>query len=74
MIRVPDLSGSLCHPSHPCPVCYIEALAARLAEGRFHSIPEAGHYSWIEQRGQVRALLQRFIAEIEQGNRLAHGT
>jgi proline iminopeptidase len=57
----------------PRPARYIEALAARLVDGRFHCISEAGHFPWIEQPGQVRASLRTFIAEIERGNRLTPG-
>ena len=54
----------------PRPAHYIEALAARLVGGRFHCIPEAGHFPWIEQPRQVRASLRTFIAAIGQDDRL----
>jgi proline iminopeptidase len=50
----------------PRPARYIEALAARLVDGRFHCIPEAGHFPWIEQPYQVKVSLRTFIAEIKQ--------
>lgn len=57
----------------PRPARYIKALAARLVDGRFHCIPEAGHFPWIEQPRQTRASLRAFIAEIERGSRLTPG-
>jgi len=54
----------------PRPARYIEALAARLVDGRFHCISEAGHFPWIEQPRQVRASLRAFIAAIGQDDRL----
>jgi proline iminopeptidase len=41
---------------------FVEALAARLAGGSFHSILQAGHFPWIEQPDRVKALLRAFIA------------
>ena len=48
----------------PRPARYIEALAARLEDGRFHCIPQAGHFPWIERPRPVRASLRAFIAAL----------
>ena len=45
----------------PRPSHFIEALAAKLSRGMFASIPESGHYPWVEKPDEVRAVLRQFI-------------
>jgi hypothetical protein len=42
-----------------------------MAEERFHCIPEAGRFPWIEQPRRVRASLRASIAALGQGARLS---
>lgn len=45
----------------PRPSHFIETLASELPYGAFASIPEAGHYPWVEKPDEVKASLRRFI-------------
>ena len=45
----------------PRPSHFIETLASKLPLGKFASIPEVGHYPWIEKPGAVKTLLREFI-------------
>ena len=45
----------------PRPSHFIETLAAQLSHSRFVSIPESGHYPWIEKPNEVKAALRQFI-------------
>ena len=45
----------------PRPGHYIETLASKLPHGTFVSIPESGHYFWVEKPDEVKAALRRFI-------------
>ena len=45
----------------PRPIHFIETLASKLPCGTFVSIPESGHYPWVEKSDEVKATLRRFI-------------
>ena len=45
----------------PRPSHFIEVLAAKLPCGTFASIPESGHYPWIEKPDEVKAALRQFV-------------
>ncbi len=45
----------------PRPSPFIETLASKLPCGVFASIPEAGHYPWVEKPDEVKASLREFI-------------
>lgn len=45
----------------PRPSHFIETLASKLSRSTFTSIPESGHYPWIEKPDEVKASLRRFI-------------
>ena len=45
----------------PRPSHFIETLASKLPCGVFASIPEAGHYPWVEKPDEVKASLREFI-------------
>ena len=47
----------------PRPSHFIETLAAKLPRGTFASIPESGHYPWIEKPDEVKAALRRFVVD-----------
>ena len=47
----------------PRPRHFIETLAAKLSRGTFASIPESGHYPWIEKPDEVKAALRRFVVD-----------
>ena len=47
----------------PRPSHFIETLAAKLLRGTFASIPESGHYPWIEKPDEVKAALRQFIVD-----------
>ena len=46
----------------PRPIHFIETLASKLSYSRFASIPESGHYPWVEKPDEVKAALRQFIA------------
>ena len=46
---------------------FVEELAGRLVDDRFHSIAEAGHYPWIEKPEEVRKVIRSFISLIHKG-------
>ncbi len=47
----------------PRPVHFIETLAAKLRRSTFASIPESGHYPWIEKLDEVKAALRQFVVD-----------
>ena len=47
----------------PRPSHFIETLAAKLPRGTFASIPESGHYPWVEKPDEVKAALRQFIVD-----------
>ena len=47
----------------PRPSHFIETLAAKLSRGMFASIPESGHYPWVEKPDKVRAALRQFVVD-----------
>ena len=47
----------------PRPSHFIGTLAANLSCGTFVSIPESGHYPWIEKPDEVKAALRQFIVD-----------
>ena len=47
----------------PRPCHFIETLAAKLSHGTFVSIPESGHYPWIEKPDEVKTALRQFIVD-----------
>ena len=46
----------------PRPSHFVETLASKLPYGVLASIPEAGHYPWIEKHDKVKASLRQFIS------------
>ena len=48
----------------PRPVHFIEMLAAKLSRSRFASIPESGHYPWIEKPDEVKSSLRQFVVDV----------
>lgn len=47
----------------PRPSHFIETLASKLACSTFVSIPESGHYPWVEKPDEVKASLRRFVVD-----------
>ena len=47
----------------PRPSHFIETLASKLSRSTFASIPESGHYPWIEKPNEVKASLRRFVVD-----------
>ncbi len=47
----------------PRPSHFIETLAAKLPRGPFVSIPESGHYPWVEKPDEVKAALRQFVVD-----------
>ena len=47
----------------PRPGHFIETLASKLSYGTFVSIPESGHYFWVEKPAEVKAALRQFIED-----------
>lgn len=47
----------------PRPSHFVERLAAKLSHSTFVSIPESGHYPWIEKPDEVKAALRQFIVD-----------
>ena len=47
----------------PRPSHFIETLASKLACSTFVSIPESGHYPWVEKLDEVKASLRRFVVD-----------
>ncbi|MCY3549796.1 MAG: alpha/beta hydrolase [Candidatus Poribacteria bacterium] len=47
----------------PRPSHFIETLAAKLSRGTFASIPESGHYPWIEKPDEVKTALRQFVVD-----------
>ncbi|MDE0682326.1 MAG: alpha/beta hydrolase [Candidatus Poribacteria bacterium] len=47
----------------PRPCHFIETLAAKLSHGTFVSIPESGHYPWIEKPDEVKTALRQFVVD-----------
>ena len=47
----------------PRPCHFIETLATKLSHSRFVSIPESGHYPWIEKPDEVKAALRQFVVD-----------
>ena len=45
----------------PRPSHFIETLASKLSHSTFASIPESGHYPWVEKPDEVKTVLRRFI-------------
>ena len=39
----------------------IETFASKLPRGTFASIPESGHYFWVEEPDEVKAAVRQFI-------------
>ena len=48
-------------------VHFIETLAAKLRRSTFASIPESGHYPWIEKPDEVKAALRQFLVDFIYG-------
>ena len=46
----------------PRPSHFIETLAFKLSRSTFTSIPESGHYPWVEKPNKVKASLRQFIS------------
>ena len=47
----------------PRPSHFIEILASKLPCGTFASIPESGHYPWVEKPKEVKASLRQFVRD-----------
>ena len=47
----------------PRPSHFIGTLAAKLSRSTFASIPESGHYPWIEKPDEVKAALRQFVVD-----------
>ena len=47
----------------PRPSHFIETLATKLSHSTFVSIPESGHYPWIERPDAVKTALRQFIVD-----------
>ena len=47
----------------PRPSHFIETLATKLSRGTFASIPESGHYPWIEKPDEVKTVLRQFVVD-----------
>ena len=47
----------------PRPGHFIETLASKLFYGTFVSIPESGHYFWVEKPDEVKAALRQFVVD-----------
>ena len=53
----------------PRPCHFIETLAAKLSHSTFVSIPESGHYPWIEKPDEVKTALRQFIVDLQLWSR-----
>ena len=53
----------------PRPCHFIEVLAAKLSHSTFVSVPESGHYPWIEKPNEVKAALRQFIVDLQLWSR-----
>ncbi|RKU19847.1 hypothetical protein C6500_10000 [Candidatus Poribacteria bacterium] len=47
----------------PRPIHFIETLASELRQSTFVSIPESGHYPWVEKPNEVKASLRQFVVD-----------
>jgi proline iminopeptidase len=47
----------------PRPSHFIETLASKLPRSTFASIPESGHYPWVEKPDEVKVSLRRFVVD-----------
>ena len=47
----------------PRPSHFIETLASKLPRSTFASIPESGHYPWVEKPDEVKASLRQFVVD-----------
>lgn len=47
----------------PRPSHFIETLATKLSHSTFVSIPESGHYPWLEKSDEVKTVLRQFIVD-----------
>ena len=47
----------------PRPIHFIETLASKLSRSTFASIPESGHYPWVEKPNEVKASLRQFVVD-----------
>ncbi len=47
----------------PRPSHFVETLAAKLPRCTFASIPESGHYPWVEKSDEVKASLRQFVVD-----------
>jgi pimeloyl-ACP methyl ester carboxylesterase len=49
----------------PMPVAFTERTAALLEDARVETIPDAGHFPWLEQPEAFRATVERLLADVE---------
>ena len=47
----------------PRPCHFIETFAAKLSHSTFVSIPESGHYPWVEKPDEVKTALRQFVVD-----------
>ena len=47
----------------PRPSHFIETLASKFRHSTFASIPESGHYPWVEKSDEVKASLRQFVVD-----------
>ena len=47
----------------PRPIHFIETLASKLRHGTFASIPQSGHYPWVEKPNAVKISLRQFVVD-----------
>ena len=47
----------------PRPIHFTETLASKLRQSAVASIPESGHYPWVEKPNEVKASLRQFIVD-----------
>ena len=47
----------------PRPSHFMETLASKLSRSTFASIPESGHYPWVEKFGEVKTSLRQFVVD-----------
>lgn len=53
----------------PRPCHFIKTLATKLSHSTFVSIPESGHYPWIEKPNEVKTALRQFIVDLQLWSR-----